>query len=177
MSIFDKLKNPALVELLKDQRLREIVTRREFRVSEEYLHREFISRAGDDEVRNLALRFHDGFGELSGEVKKRLLPVAIPFSARFIIAGVEFNALGKRVHLRVDEVKPMDVDWVTKRVVERVPFLAYHDGLMSCDLEQVPRLDAILASRVGGKRVADFLTLKELVIRPGEMVGRLGVIL
>ncbi len=177
MSIFDKLKNPALLELLKDQRLREVVIRREFRVSEEYIHREFISRAGDDEVRNLSLRFHDGFGELSGEVKKRLLPVAIPFSARFAITGVEFNSLGKRVHLRVEEVKPMDVDWVTKRVVERVPFLAFRDGLMSCDLEQVPRLDAILASRVGGVRVADFLTLKELVIRPGEMVGRLGVIL
>ncbi len=177
MSIFDTFRNPAIRGLLKDQRLKELLTRREFRISEEYIHREFISRAGDDEVRGLALRFRDGFGELSGEVKKRLLPFAVPFAARFAIHGVEFNALGKRVYLRVEEVKPLDLDWVTRRVVERVPFLDYRDGLLVCDLERVPRLDALLAHRVGSARVADFLTLRELSLRDGEIVGRLGVVL
>ncbi len=177
MSIFDAFRNPAFRELLKDQRLKELLTRREFRISEEYIHREFISRAGDDEVRALTLRFRDGFGELTGEVKKRLLPFAVPFAARFAIHGVEFNALGKRVYLRVDEVKPLDLDWVTRRVVERVPFLAYRDGLLVCDLERVPRLDALLAHRVGPARVADYLTLRELTLRDGEIVGRVGVVL
>lgn len=177
MSIFDMFRNPAFRDLLKDQRLKELLARREFRISEEYIHREFISQAGDDEVRGLALRFRDGFGELSGEVKKRLLPFAVPFAARFTIHGVEFNAMGKRVYLRVEEVKPVDFDWVTRRVVEQVPFLDYRDGLLVCDLERVPRLDALLAHRVGPARVADFFTLRELSLRNGEIVGRLGVVL
>jgi hypothetical protein len=61
--------------------------------------------------------------------------------------------------------------------VERVPFLAYRDGLLVCDLERVPRLDALLAHRIGAARVADFLTLRELSLRQGEIVGRLGVVL
>lgn len=177
MSIFDTFRNPAIRDLLKDQRLKELLTRREFRISEEYIHREFISQAGDDEVRGLALRFRNGFGELSGEVKKRLLPFAVPFSARFAIHGVEFNAMGKRVYLRVEEVKPLDLDWVTRRVLERVPFLDYRDGLLVCDLERVPRLDTLLAHRIGTARVADFVTLRDLSLRNGEIVGRLGVVL
>ena len=177
MGIFDTFRNPAFQELFRDQRLRELLVRREFRISEEYVHREFISRAGDDEVRNLSLRFRDGFGELSGEVKKRLLPFAVPFAARFAIHGVEFGALGKRVYLRLEEVRPLDLDWVTRRVVDKVPFLDFRDGLVVCDLTRVPRLDAILSWRLGRGRLTDFLTLRELAFREGEIVGRLGVVL
>ena len=45
MSIFDKLKSSALLELVRDPRVKELVTRREFRVSQEELHREFVTRA------------------------------------------------------------------------------------------------------------------------------------
>lgn len=177
MGIFDRIKNPAFRELLRDQRLTELLTRREFRISEEYVHREFISQAGDDEMRNLLLRFRDGFGELAGEVKKRLLPFAVPFVVRFTIHGIEFSRMGKRIYLQLEEVRPVDLDWVTRRVVEKVPFVDFRDGLLVCDLTLVPRLATILAYRVGSARLADFLTLQELAFREGEIVGRVGVVL
>lgn len=173
MGIFDRLQNPALLGLIRDQRLREVLARREFRISEEYVHREFISRSEDEELRGLSLKFYDGHGEVRGEMKKRLLP-AIPFSARFSVQGVEFNSMGKRIILSIEQVKPLDLEWVTKRIVEKVPFLAYHHGLLTCDLTRVPRLDAMLAYQVGGVRVADFVTLRELFLREGELVGRVG---
>ena len=49
MGLMDILKNPALLSLIKDQRLREIVTRREIRVSEENFHR-VSSSAGSASV-------------------------------------------------------------------------------------------------------------------------------
>lgn len=177
MSIFDMLQNPALIELMKDQRLRDLVTRREFRISEEYLHREFISGAMDDEVQELSLRFYDGYGEIAAKVKKRLIPCAIPFSARFSVRSVVFGSYEKKVHLAVEEVKPLDFDWVTKRVVERVPFLSFEEGRVVCDLEKVPRLADLLAKRVKGVKVSDFVTLKELSFRQGEVFGRVGVVL
>jgi hypothetical protein len=177
MSFFDRFDNPAFRELLRDQRLKDLLARREFRISEEYVQREFIGRAEDDEVQNLSLRFREGFGELSGQVRKRILPFAVPFSARLAIHGVEFNGMGKRVYLRLEDVRPFDLDWVTRRVVDKVPFLDYRDGLLVCDLKLVPRLDTLLAYRVGGAHLADFVTLRDLAFREGELVGRLGFVL
>ncbi|MCM2358935.1 MAG: hypothetical protein NDI77_12355, partial [Geobacteraceae bacterium] len=183
MSIFDKLKNlnrlkdPALLELIKDQRLKELLTRREFRITEEYAHRELVARAEDDEVKNLSLKFRDGFGELSGEVKKRFIPFTIPFSARFALEGVEFSRGEQTVRLRVDRIKPLDLDWVTARVVERTGFLSYRDGVVSCDLAKVPRLAPYFEYRLKGVQLADFLAIRELSLREGELVGRLGLCL
>lgn len=177
MSIFDRLRNPALLDLVRDQRLKELVTRREFRVTEEYCHREFVSRAEDDEVRKLSLKFGDGYGEIAGEVKKRLVPFAIPFSARFALQGIEFGPGAKKVHLRVEKVKPLDLDWVTARLVNRVPFLTYGDGVVSCDLTRVPRLADLFAYQVKGVRPSDFLAIRELAFREGEIVGRVGFLL
>ncbi len=99
---FDKLRNPAFLDLIRDQRLKELVTRREFRVTEEYFHRDFVSRAEDDEIRKLTLKFRDGYGELAGEVKKRLIPFAVPFSARFALHGVDFSPQANKIHLRIE---------------------------------------------------------------------------
>ncbi len=164
INIFDKLKNPALAGLIKDQRVRELITRREFRISDDYLQREFIDRAGDEELRELSLRFFDGHGELRGLVKKRLLP-AISFSARFTLHGVEFNSMGKRLHLAMEEVKPLDLEWVTRRIVERVPFLTYNDGLVTCDLTGVPRLADLLAFELKGMQLANLVTLREIAFQ------------
>ncbi len=176
MSILDMLKNPALVEFMKDQRLRELVTKREFRISEEYLHRELLGAAGDEELQGLTLKLHDGYGEIAGTVKKRLLP-AIPFSARFRIGAVTFGPYEKKVHLAMEAVKPLDLDWVTRKMVERVPFLSWHEGKVACDLEKVPRLGDLLERRIGYRRASDLVTIKELVFRPGEIVARVGVVL
>jgi hypothetical protein len=172
---FDKLRNPALLDLLRDQRLKELITRREFRVTEEYFHREFVSKTEDDEIRKLSLKFRDGYGELAGEVKKRFIPFAVPFSARFAMHGVDFSPQAKKIHLRVEEVKPFDFDWVTRRVVGKIPFLAYGEGVVSCDLTRVPRLAEFFASQVKGVRLCDFLTVRDVAFREGEIVGRLGV--
>ena len=174
MSLFDRLRHPALAELIRDQRLKEMVTRREFRITAEYFQREFLSGAGDDELQGLKLRFRDGYGEIGGEVKKRLLPFAIPFTVRFGIDKVALTSWEKSIYLRIEQVKPLDLDWVTGRVVARVPFLAYQDGVMVCDLARVPRLAEFFGYRLKGMRLADFLTLKELTLREGELVGRLG---
>ncbi|KAF0221399.1 MAG: hypothetical protein FD174_537 [Geobacteraceae bacterium] len=183
MGIFDKLKNldrlknPALIELIKDQRLKEVVTRREFRVTEEYFHREFIAKALDEEMQELSLRFFDGYGEITGKVKKRPIPFTIPFSVRFAVEAVDFTPKGKVLHLKVEEVKPLDLDWVTGKVVERIPFLSYREGVITCDLTKVPRLADLFAYQIKGVRLCDFLTVKELLLKEGEVIGRLGFIL
>jgi hypothetical protein len=177
MSIFDLLKNPALLDLIKDQHLKEIVTRREVRVSQEYFHRELISRAVDEEIHELSMKFGDGYGEISGKVKKKLLPFSIPFSARFAVERVNFTPQEKMIFLKVDAVKPVDLDFVTRRVVEKIPFLSYNEGTIACDLTQVPELQKFFAYDIHGIRVCDFLTVKELLFREGELIGRLGLCL
>ncbi|MBT0652162.1 hypothetical protein [Geomobilimonas luticola] len=181
MGIFDRLnntlKNPAFKELLKDQRLKEVVTRREFRVTEEYFQREFLDLAMDEELRGLSLRFFDGYGEIAGEVKKRLLPFAIPFTARFTVQKVAFTTWEKQVYLQVEQIKPLDLEWVTARLVGKIPFLSCRDGVIACDLARVPRLAEFFSYSLKGMRLADMLTVKELSLREGELVGRLGVCL
>jgi hypothetical protein len=66
MGIFDRLRNPSLLAFIKDQHLRELFTRKEFRISEEYVRREFFSSTEDDEVRNLSLALRGG--ELIGRL-------------------------------------------------------------------------------------------------------------
>jgi hypothetical protein len=176
MSIFDKLRTPTVAGLLKEQHLMELVTRREFRCTEEYVRREVTPRLADDEIHCLDIAFRDGYGELTCQVKKRLLP-AIPFSARFMVERVACTPWEKRVYLRLEEVKPLDFDWLTRRMVERLPFLSYADGAVVCDLMRIPRLAELFDYRVRGVRVSDFLTIKDLAVRPGLIVGRLGVVL
>lgn len=177
MSLLHKLKNPALAAFLKDQHLPALFRHREFRLTEEFLRRELLAAEGEDEeVPQLELSLQNGYAEVRGVVKKRLMP-QIPFSVRLRIQGVEFNPMAKRIHLAVEELKPLDLDWITRRLVERVPFLSYAAGRITVDLERVPRLQAPLAARIKGVRMADFFTLKELHLRPGEAVGRLGVML
>ncbi|ACM18398.1 hypothetical protein Geob_0021 [Geotalea daltonii FRC-32] len=177
MSIFDMLKNPALLDLIKDQHLKEIVTRREVRVSQDYFHRELIARAMDEEIHELSMKFYDGYGEISGKVKKKLIPFSIPFSARFGVERIFFTPKEKMIFLKIEEVKPVDVDFVTRKVVEKIPFLSYCEGTIACDLTQVPELQKFLAYNINGIKVCDFLTIKELLFREGEMIGRLGLCL
>src|SRR5690242_15005856 len=102
MSFFDFMKNKAVLELVRDPRLKDLVTKREFRISQEQLQREFVSQtAGEEELEDLALIVGEGFLELSGRVKKRPLPFSIPFSARFSLHSLEFSVRSKTVHLKL----------------------------------------------------------------------------
>jgi hypothetical protein len=178
MSIFATLKSSALLELIKDPRLRDLLTRREFRLSQEDLNRELLDQtAGEEELLELALAVGDGFLELTGRVKKRPLPFAIPFSARFSLHSLEFSVRSKAVYLRLEELKPFSLDTLTKKLVEKVPFLSFTDGLVTVDLARVPRLAGLLACQVKGFRPFDHIVLKELSFREGEVVGRVGVLL
>lgn len=177
MSIFDKLKNPALLELVRDPRLKDLVTRREFRVSQEELHRELADRAADEELQELRLTVGDGFLDISGRVRKRLIPFAIPFSARFSLHSLDFSPQAKAVHLRLEELKPLDLDRLTRKLTEKVPFLSFADGLVTVHLAKVPRLAGLFACQVGGVRPFDHIVLKELRFLEGEVVGRVGVML
>jgi hypothetical protein len=174
VSILHKLKKTALTAFLRDQRLPELFKSREFRLSEEFLRREFLAQAVDEEITALHFAVHDGYAEIRGAVKKRLMP-QISFSFKLRVAGIEFNAMAKRLHLTIDDIKPLDLEWITRRLVERVPFFSYSAGRISIDLEGVPRLAVPLGYRIKGVRVADYFTIKELQLRPGEVVGRLGV--
>jgi len=181
MSIFDKvrdrLKNPALAELVKEQNLKELLLKREFRISQSYLQREFVSRAQDDELQEIHLTLWDGYGRITGKVKKRLLPFAIPFSANFTVQGLEFSSARKYVLLKLSQVEPVDIDWITRKVVERIPFLSCSGDLITCDLTRVPRLAELFAYRVKGVNPWDFIALKEVSFKEGEIVGRVGVVL
>lgn len=177
MGIFDKLRNIPFMDMIKDQRLKELLLKREFRLSEEYLQREFLRKAEDDEVSNLSLKLGDGYGTLSGKVKKRLLPFTVPFSARFAVHAVDFSRSGKVVLFKVEEIKPIDSDWLTQKLVRNVPFLAYADRILVCDLERIPRLAEFFSYQVKGVRPLDHVVLKELTFTEGEVVGRLGLCL
>ena len=177
MTLFDKIKSGALLDLVRDPRLKELVTRREFRISEEDLRREFLNRAPDKEVPELSVAISEGFFEISGKVKKKLLPFAVPFSARFSLHSLEFTPRTKAVHLRLEELKPLDMDWLTRRLVEKLPFLSFGEGLVSVDLLKIPRLAPLLTSQVKGFHPFDHIVLKDLNFYQGEVVGKLGVML
>lgn len=184
MSIFDRigtvkdrLKNPALAELVKEQSLKDLMLKREFHIPESYLQREFVGKALDDELLELSLAIYNGYGEIRGKIKKRLIPFPISFSARFVIQGVEFSAARKAVYLKLEQVEPIDIDWLTKKVVERIPFLNCFGDLIACDLTRVPRLAELFAYRVKGLSVWDFITLKELSLKDGQIVGKVGVVI
>ena len=173
----ERLNDPALAELVKEQSLKDLLVRREFRLSQGYLQREFVNRAIDEEMQELSIALFDGYGEMSGKVKKRLLPFAIPFSATFTVQGMEFSSARKCVLLKLEKVGPIDLDWLTKKVVERIPFLSCMGDLITCDLTRVPRLAELFAYRIKGISIWDFITLKELSLKDGEVVGRVGVVL
>lgn len=178
MSIFDTLKSAALLELVQDPRLRQLLTKREFRLSQEELHHEFLKQvAGEESLQEPALTVGEGFLEISGRVKKRLLPFAIPFSARFSLHSLEFSPRSKAVHLRLDELKPFESDTLTQKLVAKVPFLSFDDGLVTVHLARVPRLAGLFACQIKGFRPFDHIVLKELDFREGEVVGRVGLLL
>ena len=174
--INDRIKNPALAELVKEQSLRDLLTKRAFRISQGYLQREFLSRALDDEIVELSLLLCDGYGEITGKLKKRFLP-ALPFSATFTVQGMEFSSARKCVLLKLEKVGPIDLDWLTRKVVRHIPFLSCSGDLITCDLTRVPELARLFDYRIKGLNVWDLITLKELSLRDGEIVGRVGVVL
>jgi hypothetical protein len=181
MSIFDRvrdrLKNPAFQELVKEQNLKELLLKREFRISQSYLQREFLTRAQDEELQEIVITLWDGYGRITGKVKKRLIPFAISFSANFTIQGLEFSSARKYVLLKLSKVEPVDIDWITRKVVERIPFLSCSGDLITCDLTRVPRLAELFAYRVKGLNPWDFVALKALHLKEGEIVGKVGVVL
>ncbi|BCG48766.1 hypothetical protein GEOBRER4_n3661 [Citrifermentans bremense] len=184
MGIFDKIKerindrlnDPAFMELVQEQSLKDLLVRREFRITQAYLQREFLNKLIDDEIQEFSIALFDGYGEIAGKMKKRLLP-SIAFSATFSIQGMEFSSARKCAFLKLDHVAPVDFDWLTRKVVERIPFLSATGDLIICDLARVPRLAELFAQRVKGISIWDYITLKELWLRKGEIVGRVGVVL
>lgn len=177
MSIFETLAGPRIASFVKDQNLQDLLAKREFRLTDRYLHEQFISGMDDEEVRELELRFYDGCGEVSGKVKKKLLPFAIPFSFRFSLSDLVFTRDERAVYLKIEEVRPLDLDWVTRRVVEKIDCLSWNDGTVVCRLDQVPGLAPLLEARVKGLKVVDFVTLRDVRLQEGEVIGRVGVAL
>ena len=179
MSIFSKLfeKKDEIADLVKDHRLRDLILKREFRLTEEYLHDEIFSKLCDEELTDLAFVVREGSAQLSGKVKKRILPFAIPFSATFSIHSMTFTQKKKVVNLKLEELKPLDVDAMTRKLVEKIPFLSFADGLVTLDLARVPRLAELFGYTVKGVKPFDFVVLKDIAFCPGEVVGKVGVIL
>lgn len=176
-TVKDRLRNPAFIELVKEQSLKDLLLKREFHIPESYLQREVIGKALDDEILELSIALYDGYGQIRGKIKKRLLPFPVSFSARFVIQAMEFSTPRKAVYLKLEQVEPIDIDWLTKKVVERIPFLSCFGDLIACDLTRVPRLAELFAHRVKGRSVWDFITLRELSLKDGQIVGRVGVVI
>ena len=170
----DILANP-LFALAKEQDFRDLLTTRRFRITEEFLQGELATLAGDEELSGLSLKLHKGYGELAGKLQKKPIPFAIPFSARFSLAEVQFTPESKHVRLRIDEMKPVNVDWLTERMLAKTDFMDYADGIVSCDLAKVPRLAGFFGLEVKGVRVADYLELRELAFEKGAITGRFGI--
>lgn len=177
MKVFEKLQNPLLRQFMQDQNLRELLTKREFRISEEMFRQELAAGGDDDDIKELDVRFHDGFGEISGKVCKKPLPFEIPFSARLTVERVDFTPEGKFLLLKADEVKPFSLDWATAKIIGRVPFLSWRDGIITCDLERVPKLAPLFAREVKGIKPLDFVTLRDVTFQEGALVGRVKLVI
>ncbi len=175
MGIGDFLVKTALLGFIKDQKIKEIVTKREFRFSEEYLHGELVKRAGARKVNDLSLKIYDGYAQITGRVKQWPMPVPMPFLVRLGVHGTEFSSGSKNVFLRIDEVIPEDGELLIGQLTEKIPCLTYHKGMVVCNLAQVPRLGDLFGYRVKGIQVMDYVTVKELALNKGELVARLGV--
>jgi hypothetical protein len=175
MAIGDFLGNAPFWGFVKDQNIRELLTKREFRISEQYLHREFVSRAESEKVRDLSLKIYNGYAEITGKLRQRLLSVSVTFLARFAMHGYEFNRNSKKVHLKIYGAKPMSGDLLLGELADNIPFLTCEQGIAVCDLTKVPRLSQVFGYHVKGMPVMDFVTIKELRLNEGEIVGKLGV--
>ncbi len=177
LKIFNKLSNPILKQFMQDQNLRDLFMKREFRITEEFFQRELAAGGEDDDIRELEVRFHEGYGEITGKVRKKPLPFDIPFSARLSVQRVEFTPEGKYLVLKADQVKPFSLDWVTARIVGRAPFLSWHEGSITCDLTRVPKLAPLFKRELKGIRPLDFVTLREVAFEPGALVGRVKIVI
>jgi hypothetical protein len=177
MKLFDRLTNPLLKQFMQDQNLRELVTKREFRISEEFFRRELVGSGGDEDIREIDVRFYDGYGEITGKVRKKPLPFDIPFSARLSVYRVEFTPEGKSLLLKADEVKPISLDWVTAKIIRKVPFLSWQDGIIRCDLARVPKLAPVFGAEVKGIRPLDFVTIRDVTFQQGALVGRIKLVI
>jgi len=177
MKIFDKISNPLLKQFMQDQNVRDLLTKREFRITEEFFQRELVAGDEDDEIRELEVRFYEGYGEITGKVRKRPLPFDIPFSARLSVQRVDFTPEGKFLLLKAEEVKPFSLDWVTAKIVGRVPFLSWRDGIITCDLARIPKLAPMFGAEIKGIRPLDFVTLRDVTFQPGALVGRLKIVI
>ncbi len=177
LKIFNKISNPLLRQFMEEQNLRELFTKREFRITEELFQRELVSTGEEDDIRELEIRFHDGYGEITGKVRKRPLPFDISFSARLTLQRVDFTPEGRYLVLKADEVKPFSLDWVTARIVGRVPFLTWQAGSIICDLARIPKLAPLFGASVKGVHPLDFVTLRDVTFQTGALVGRVKIVL
>ncbi|MCM0083974.1 hypothetical protein L4X63_20540 [Geomonas sp. Red32] len=173
----EKIGNPILADLVKDQNLKDLLVKREFRITQQYLQREVFDKAVDDELPEISITVMDGFAEIAGKFKKRLIPFAIPFSAVFTIHSMEFTTARKNVVLKLERVAPVDIDWLTRKIVERVPYLSCLGDLVVCDLNKVPKLAHLFGYRVKGISPWDYVTLKDLQLKEKEIIGKVGVVL
>jgi len=62
VNIFDKIPNPLFRQFLQDQNLRDLFTKREFRITEEFFQQELAVGGEEDDIRDIVVRFHDGYG-------------------------------------------------------------------------------------------------------------------
>jgi hypothetical protein len=104
-----------------------------------------------------------------------MLPLPVPFLARLAVNGFEFNRINKSVRLKVDMVKPMDNNMLVGKLTAKIPFINYEKGVAYCDLTKMPLLSALLGYHVKGVPVSNFVTIKEITLNTGEIVGKLGV--
>ena len=102
------------MELVKDPRVRDLVTRREFRISEEDLRKEFVSRVADEELQELDVVIGEG---IPGDLRKNeeeAASVPSPVFGALLPAFPGVFPPPQNVHLRLEELKPLDLDWLTK---------------------------------------------------------------
>ena len=103
--------------------------------------------------------------------------VLLEFPVTVNCAKIDFTPEGKYLLLKADEVKPFSLDWVTARIVGKVPFLSWKEGIIACDLERVPKLAPLFAASVKGVRPFDFLTLRDVSFQQGALVGRVKIVI
>lgn len=174
--LIDTIQDETAREILKDQSIVDLLFRRRFRLTQSHLDRLLLALGETEWIRDLSMAFGEGVLEVKGRTNIRMLP-AVPFQLSLSVAGILTTEDGPVVTLRPESVDPLPLTPFIRFIIGHIPFLTYGEGLIHCHLRRVPGLDRILLQRVGRRRLADMLILRELNLHRDELTGRVGILL
>ena len=109
-------------------------------------------------IEDLTIEFAESTFQIKGSVKKMLIPI------QFYIELKPKNANGRSLSFDIVELKPLNQDWIKKKLFNKPPVISYQDGVTTIDLNTFEKVKSI---PVG--------TIKDFEIKNKRLYVSLGV--